>query len=81
MERKALPKEAEEDAFQKGSLRNPESEASRRDRALKALNRVGQATFAADVAHKGKSTFEVLNRKNKATGKPKAEKVVEEVKG
>ncbi|MCC6740628.1 MAG: hypothetical protein IT452_16415 [Planctomycetia bacterium] len=70
-ERKALPKEAEEYAFQKGSLH----------RALKALNRVGQATFADDVAHKGKYAFEVLNRKNKATGKPKAEKVAAEVGG
>ncbi|MEK7469885.1 MAG: hypothetical protein AAB074_21160 [Planctomycetota bacterium] len=40
---------------------------------LKALNGVGQATFPADVAHKGKYTFEVLNMKSKATGKPRTE--------
>ncbi len=43
----------------------PEPEGRRR----KARRRIGQSTFAADVAHKGKYTFEVLNR-NKATGKP-----------
>lgn len=64
-ERKSLPKEAEEYAYQKGLLQ----------RALKSLNRVGQAAFADDRAHKGKYTFEVLYRKSAAKGGRKAEKV------
>ncbi len=53
--------------------RSPWKRASRTNRVLKALNGVGQATFPADVAHKGKYTFEVLNMKSKATGKPRTE--------
>lgn len=63
-ERKSLPKEGEEYSFQKGQLH----------RALKALNRCGQAAFADDTAHKGKYTFEVLMRKSAAKGGGKGKK-------
>lgn len=63
-ERKLLPKETEEYAYQKGLLH----------RALKRLNRVGFAAFAGDRAHKGKYGFEVLYRKSHAPSRAKAEK-------